>query len=199
MKKGVKLFGKKARLGAEIVAVGALTGLFAGVVITCFVALCSLAERFARNDFYGFFRRNPAFIPLLFLALFAGSVLIGGIMRFMSSVRGSGIPQTEGATRGLFRFKWYEAVTGMFAAALFTIFMGVNAGSEGPSIMIGGGCGSFTSDLLRRNAIVKRYQVTSGACAGISVAFNAPLTGMAFAFEEAHKRFTPEEIGRAHV
>ena len=192
MKKGVKLFGKKARLGAEIVAVGALTGLFAGVVITCFVALCSLAERFARNDFYGFFRRNPAFIPLLFLALFAGSVLIGGIMRFMSSVRGSGIPQTDGATRGLFRFKWYEAVTGMFAAALFTIFMGVNAGSEGPSIMIGGGCGSFTSDLLRRNAIVKRYQVTSGACAGISVAFNAPLTGMAFAFEEAHKRFTPE-------
>ena len=124
MKKGVKLFGKKARLGAEIVAVGALTGLFAGVVITCFVALCSLAERFARNDFYGFFRRNPAFIPLLFLALFAGSVLIGGIMRFMSSVRGSGIPQTEGATRGLFRFKWYEAVTGMFAAALYDLYGG---------------------------------------------------------------------------
>ncbi|MDE6411353.1 MAG: chloride channel protein [Clostridia bacterium] len=192
MKKGVKHFGKKARLGAEIVAVGALTGLFAGVVITCFIALCTLAEKFARNDFYGFFRENPAFIPLLFFALFAGSILIGTMMRFLPSVKGSGIPQTEGATRGLFRFKWYEAITGMFAAALFTIFMGLNAGSEGPSIMIGGGCGSLTNDLLRRNAIVRRYQVTSGACAGISVAFNAPFTGMAFAFEEAHKRFTPE-------
>lgn len=192
MKKKIKVLGKKARIGAEIVSVGALTGLFAGVVITCFVALCTLAEKLARNDFYGFFRENPAFIPLLFLALFAASVLIGTMMRFLPSVKGSGIPQTEGATRGLFRFKWYEAITGMFAAALFTIFMGLNAGSEGPSIMIGGGCGSLTNDLLRRNAIVRRYQITSGACAGISVAFNAPLAGMAFAFEEAHKRFTPE-------
>ncbi len=191
MKKNIKVFGKKARLVAQIVAVGALTGLFAGTVITCFTALCTLAEEFA-DGYYGFFRDNPAFIPLLFLALVAGSVVVGGIMRFLPSVKGSGIPQTEGATRGLFRFKWYEAITGMFAAALFTIFMGLSAGSEGPSIMIGGACGSLTNDLLRRNAVVRRYQITSGACAGISVAFNAPLTGMAFAFEEAHKRFTPE-------
>lgn len=191
IKKNADKIGNKARIIAQIVAVGALTGLFAGVVITCFTALCTLAEEFARG-YYGFFREHPAFIPLLFLALAAGSVVIGGVMRFLPSVKGSGIPQTEGATRGLFRLKWYEAVTGMFAAALFTIFMGVSAGSEGPAIMIGGGCGSLTNDLLRRNAVVRRYQITSGACAGISVAFNAPLTGMAFAFEEAHKRFTPE-------
>lgn len=191
MKKKGGNIGKKARILAQIVAVGALTGLFVGVVITCFTALCSLAEEFARG-YYGFFRDHPAFIPLLFLALFAGSVVIGGVLRFMPSVKGSGIPQTEGATRGLFRFKWYEAITGMFAAALFTIFMGLSAGSEGPSIMIGGACGSLTSDALRRSAVVRRYQITGGACAGISVAFNAPLTGMAFAFEEAHKRFTPE-------
>lgn len=190
-KKSVNRIGKKARIMAQIVAVGALTGLVVGVVITCFTALCALAEEFSRG-YYGFFRDRPAFIPLLFLALLLGSVLIGAVMRFLPSVKGSGIPQTEGATRGLFRFKWYEAVTGMFAAALFTIFMGLSAGSEGPAIMIGGGCGSLTNDLLRRNAVVRRYQVTSGACAGISVAFNAPLTGMAFAFEEAHKRFTPE-------
>lgn len=191
MKKERTKIGIKARILAQIVAVGALTGLVVGVVITCFTAVCTLAEEFARG-YYGFFGDHPAFIPLLFLALFAGAVVIGGLMRFLPSVKGSGIPQTEGATRGLFRFKWYEAVTGMFAAALFTIFMGLPAGSEGPAIMIGGGCGSLTSDLLRRNAVVRRYQVTSGACAGISVAFNAPLTGMAFAFEEAHKRFTPE-------
>ncbi len=191
IKKSGNRIGKKARILAQIVGVGALTGLFVGVVITCFTALSTLAEEFSRG-YYGFFRDHPAFIPLLFLALIAGSVLVGGVMRFMPTVRGSGIPQTEGATRGLFRLKWYEAITGMFAAALFTIFMGLSAGSEGPSIMIGGACGSLTSDALRRNAVVRRYQITSGACAGISVAFNAPLTGMAFAFEEAHKRFTPE-------
>ena len=93
MKKKGGNIGKKARILAQIVAVGALTGLFVGVVITCFTALCSLAEEFARG-YYGFFRDHPAFIPLLFLALFAGSVVIGGVLRFMPSVKGSGIPQT---------------------------------------------------------------------------------------------------------
>ena len=192
MNENGKYFRKKAGLLAQIVGVGALTGLLVGIVITCFVKLCSLAEHFASETFYGFFRNNPAFIPLLFVALFAGSVLVGTLMRFLPSVSGSGVPQTEGAAHGLFRFKWYEAITGMFAASLFTIFMGLTGGCEGPSIMMGGACGSLTNDLLKRGAIIRRYQVTGGACAGISVAFNAPLTGMAFAFEEAQKRFTPE-------
>ena len=192
MDKNVTRFRKKAGVLAQIVGVGMLTGLIVGVIITCFVKLCSLTENFSAETFYGFFRENPAFIPLLFVALFLGSVLIGAVMRFLPSVKGSGVPQTEGAARGLFRFKWYEAITGMLAASLFTIFMGLTAGSEGPSIMIGGACGALTNDVLKRNAVIRRYQVTGGACAGISVAFNAPLTGMAFAFEEAQKRFTPE-------
>lgn len=184
-------FKNKTYYGAQIVAVGAVTGLFAGIVVTLYNRLASLAEEFSQG-YYGFFRENPAFIPLLFLALFLGAVIIGGVQKFLPMVRGSGIPQTEGATRGLLRYKWYEVLTGMFAASLFTIFMGLSAGSEGPSIMIGGACGCGASDIFRRDALVRRYQITGGACAGLAVAFNAPLTGMAFAFEEAHKRFTPE-------
>ena len=191
MKTKVKKLGDKAHYGAQIVAVGALTGLFAGTVVTLYNALAKLCEEFSRG-YYGFFRENPAFIPLLFLALFAGAIVIGGVLYFIPMIRGSGIPQTEGATRGVLRYKWYQVLPAMFASSLFTIFMGLSAGSEGPSIMIGGACGYGTSDVLRRNAIVRRYQVTGGACAGLAVAFNAPLTGMAFAFEEAHKRFTPE-------
>ena len=58
--------------------------------------------------------------------------------------------------------------------------------------MIGGACGCGASDMLRRNALIRRYQITGGACAGLAVAFNAPFTGMMFAFEEGQKRFTPE-------
>lgn len=191
MKDKMKRLGKKANYGAQIVAVGSITGLFVGLVVTLYNVIAALAEDFSRG-YYRFFRTHPAFIPLLFAALFTGAIVIGGVMRFFPMIRGSGIPQTEGATRGLLKFKWYEVLTGMFAASLFTIFMGLSAGSEGPSIMIGGACGSCASDLLRRNAVVRRYQITGGACAGLAVAFNAPLTGMAFAFEEAHKRFTPE-------
>lgn len=182
---------KKIGNGGQLVGVGAVTGVFVGLVVTLYNAVARMAEEFS-HGYYGFFRENPAFIPLLFLALFLGAILIGGLTRFLPAIRGSGIPQTEGATRGLLRLKWYEALTGMFAASLFSIFMGLSAGSEGPSIMIGGACGGASGDLFRSNATVRRYQITGGACAGLAVAFNAPLTGMAFAFEEAHKRFTPE-------
>ena len=187
----VKHVRKHLGNGFQIVLVGALTGTFAGVVVTLYTVLAAMAEDFSRG-YYAFFRAQPAFIPLLLLALFLGAVVIGGTLRFLPVIRGSGIPQTEGALRGLMRFKWYRALTGMFAASLFTIFMGLSAGAEGPSLMIGGACGCGASDMLRRNALIRRYQITGGACAGLAVAFNAPFTGMMFAFEEGQKRFTPE-------
>ena len=67
-------FKNKTYYGAQIVAVGAVTGLFAGVVVTLYNRLASLAEEFSQG-YYGFFRENPAFIPLLFLALFLGAVI----------------------------------------------------------------------------------------------------------------------------
>lgn len=185
-------FGKKVyRYGVELLAVGALTGFFSGLVVTLYSVVATMAEQFARGS-YEYIRQHPAWIPLLFVALFLGAVIIGGVVKFIPMIRGSGIPQAEGAARGLLHFKWFRVLTGMFASSLFTIFMGLSAGSEGPSIIIGSACGYGTSTVLRRNESVFRYQVTGGACAGLAVAFNAPLTGMAFSFEEAHKRFTPE-------
>ncbi len=188
---GKASFKDKIHYGVQIAIVGGLTGAFAGVVVTLYNVLVELCEEFSRG-YYHFFRTHPAFLPLLFLALFLGAIVIGGVLRVLPILRGSGFPQTEGATKGLIRFKWYNVLTGMFASSLFVVFMGLSAGSEGPSLMIGGACGYGVSDVLRRNPIVRRYQITGGACAGLAVALNAPLTGMVFAYEEAHKRFTPE-------
>ncbi len=175
----------------RILLVGMLTGAFAGVAVTFYNMLAEMAEEFARG-YYGFFRENPAFLPLLFVGLALGAIVIGGLLRFLPVIRGSGIPQTEGALRGLMRFSWYRALTGMFAASLFAIFCGLSAGAEGPSVLIGGCCGYGANDLLRQGAFLRRYQITGGACAGLAAAFNAPLTGIVFAFEEGQKKFTPE-------
>ncbi len=191
MKAKFRSFSKKANFEFQILAVGGITGAFVGVLVTLYNALATLAEEFSRG-YYGFFRDHPAFIPLLFLGLFLGAIVVGGVVRFLPIVRESGLPQTEGAARGLLRFRWYEALTGMFALSLFIIFTGGSAGAEGPSIFIGGSCGYGVSNTLHRNPVVRRYQITGGASAGLAVACNAPLTGIAFALEEAHKRFTPE-------
>ena len=191
MKAKIKSFGTKVNYGFQIVAVGAFTGAFAGIVVTLYNILVEMSEEFSRG-YYAVFRSHPWFIPLLFLALGAGAIIIGGVVKFLPMIRGSGFPQTEGATKGLLKFKWYQVLTGMFAASLFVVFMGLSAGAEGPSLMIGAACGDGISAVTRRNTAVRQYGITGGACAGLAVALNAPLTGMVFAYEEAHKRFTPE-------
>ncbi|MBQ8658801.1 MAG: chloride channel protein [Clostridia bacterium] len=175
----------------QLILVGSVTGLFAGVVVTVYNLFAKRGEEISR-DLYAFVRANPAFIPLLFLALALGAFLLSVTVYLVPMVKGSGIPQTEGATRGRLRFKWYRDAVAMFAASLLSIFMGLSAGSEGPSLLIGAASGEGVACSLKRNEMIRRYQVTGGACAGLAVAFNAPLTGVAFAFEEAHKRFTPE-------
>ena len=66
----VKHVRKHLGNGFQIVLVGALTGTFAGVVVTLYTVLAAMAEDFSRGD-YAFFRAQPAFIPLLLLALAA--------------------------------------------------------------------------------------------------------------------------------
>ncbi|MBQ8322948.1 MAG: chloride channel protein [Clostridia bacterium] len=175
----------------QLIVVGSVTGIFAGAVVTFFNILAARAEEIA-YDGYEFLRNNPAFIPLLFVVLALGAFLLGVAVQVSSVARGCGIPQAEGGTRGAVRFRWLRDATTMFAACILSTFMGLSIGAEGPSVLIGACMGDGVASSTHRNEMIKRYQITGGACTGLAVASNAPLTGMIFAFEEAHKRFTPE-------
>jgi len=183
--------GELYRNFIQLVLVGSITGIFAGAIVTLFNILAHEGELIAQNV-YAYVRSNPAFIPLLFLALLGGAFLIGVAVNVSSIIRGCAIPQTEGATRGSVPLKWWRDLTLMFACSLLSIFMGLSIGAEGPSVLIGACTGDGVSSGLRRNQMIRKYQITGGACVGLAVASNAPLTGMAFAFEEAYKRLTPE-------
>lgn len=175
----------------QLIAVGSVTGVFAGVIVTLFTMLTHEGELFS-HGVYAYVRANPIWIPLLILVLALGAFMISVSVEISNVIGGCGIPQAEGATRGNLSFKWYRDLTAMFAASLLSIFMGLSIGAEGPSVFIGSCVGDGVSSALRRNQMIRKYQITGGACTGLAVASNAPLTGMAFAFEEAHKRFTPE-------
>lgn len=179
------------RIFIELVAVGSITGIVVGAIVTLFNILVHEGEHISR-DVYAYVRANPAFIPLLFLGLIAGAFVIGVLVNISSVIRGCGVPQAEGATRGVIRLKWWRDSIAMFTASLLSIFMGLSIGAEGPSVLIGAAAGDGVASVTRRNQMIRKYQITGGACTGLAVASNAPLTGVAFAFEEAHKRFTPE-------
>lgn len=190
-KKNNKKMGHLYRNIVQLIAVGCITGFFAGIVVTSFTVLAEKGEELSK-DAYLFIRENPLYILLWIVALGVGAFLLSVAVKISAVARGCGIPQAEGATRGVIRFKWFRDATTMFASSLLSIFMGLSIGAEGPSVLIGAGVGDGVASLSHRNEMIRRYQITGGACAGLAVASNAPLTGMVFAFEEAHKRFTPE-------
>lgn len=180
-----------ADYGLNLVFISIITGMFAGVVVTFYSICASYGEEYSK-ELYRLLLSNPAFIPLLFIGLASAAVVIGTLVRFVPMIRGSGIPQIEGAARGKFGFKWFTVMCSMFAASLACIFLGLAAGSEGPSIEIGGCAGEAVGKTLKRSHMVRRLQISAGASAGFAVAFNAPVTGMIFALEEAFKSLSPQ-------
>lgn len=186
-----KLIGTLYHRGIQMLFMGCVTGFLAGVAVTFYTILASIGEGFS-TGIYAYIRERLFLIPLLLAALAAGALVIGVAVKFVPMARGSGIPQIEGAARGELKYNWFTTLCTTFAASLACIFLGLSAGSEGPSIQIGGCCGYGSSRLFSRTEMLRRYQITGGACAGLAVALNAPLTGMAFAFEETHKKFSPE-------
>ena len=149
-----------------------IAGILAGLTVAFFNRAANLLTGYS-NQLYGWFKENPAYIPLLFvgLAVLAGAMWL--VHKFTPEVRGSGIPQTEGVMRGLLTFA------------------GLSLGSEGPSVQIGATTAQGAAKLMKARAAWQRYVVTGGASAGLAVAFNAPLTGILFAIEEGHRRVTP--------
>ncbi len=188
IKKRLRSFADK---GFNLVLLSILTGIFVGVVVTFYNILASFGEDSAEK-LYTLVRNNPAFIPLLIIGLAAGAIVIGTLVRFVPMIRGSGIPQIEGAARGIIRFKWYVTMCSMFAASLACMFLGLAAGAEGPSIELGGCAGDAVGVTLKRSQMTRRLQIASGSSAGLAVAFNAPVTGLVFAMEEAFRSFSPQ-------
>ncbi len=75
-------------------------------------------------------------------------------------------------------------------AAVATVGFGGSAALEGPSIYGGGAIGSWLWTKLRRLRIEprdRRILLISGAAAGMSAVFRAPLTGIVFALEMPYK------------
>lgn len=168
-----------------------ITGMITGGLIFLFKiaasAVISLSE-----SIYAFVRTHPVYLPLLILGAAAIALLSALILRNSPNCRGGGIPTSIALLRGLIPFHWLKSVFLLFASAMLTYLGGVPLGNEGPSVQMGTAVGRGTVRIFaRNNQAWDRYIMTGGACAGFGAATGAPLSGIFFAFEEAHRRFSP--------
>lgn len=169
----------------------AAAGTLTGAVVFFFKLL---AERLMElsNEIYAFVAEKPIFIPLLLVGVCVIALASFAFYKLSHLSSGGGIPTAIAALRGLLPFKWIRTFFCVLASSVCTYLAGMPLDTEGPAVQIGACIGrgvSRTSSKKFKGS--DRYIMTGGACAGIAVATGAPISGIFFALEDSHRRFTP--------
>lgn len=185
------------RLSSEhqltLVGEGLLVGAFGGIIVTLYRLSLSFAEKMLRayiTAMTGNFVGIVGWFFILILICFA----VCRLMLWEPYTQGSGIPQTDAEVMGRINMPWHRVLGTKFIEGTLCALAGLSLGREGPSVQLGSMTGKAVSRGLHRGRQEERLLVTCGAAAGMSAAFNAPLTGVLFALEEIHKEFTPTLI-----
>ena len=166
-----------------------ITGIVVGIVIVMHrIILSKLSPIFM--DFYKRVSENYILIPILFITLIIFGFIVGKMVKKEPMIVGSGIPQVEGILTRSLKQNWFNVLLYKFIGGLICLITGLSLGREGPSVQIGACIGEGISEKTKKLDNEKKYLITSGASAGLSAAFNAPISGVMFSLEETHKNFS---------
>ncbi len=178
----------------------ALVGLVSGMVALGFRIALAGADAL-RGALLNWAHRFPALgwvIPILFTM--TGAVIAVFMTRkFAPEASGSGIPFLEGVLQRIFRLKWQRLLPVKFFGGILAIGSGLALGREGPTIQMGGAVGDAISRLIKATHRQRFVLISAGAGAGLSAAFNAPLSGLIFVLEEVRRDFQPIVFGASFI
>jgi chloride channel protein, CIC family len=113
------------------------------------------------------------------------------VVRFAPIAEGSGVQRVEAAFSGEVKLAPYSIVPVKFFGGLIAMGSGLALGREGPTVQMGASLSRLISHALVRDDQDLRVIGAAGAGAGLAVAFNAPIGGSVFVFEELTSNFTP--------
>lgn len=169
---------------------GVLVGALAGVVVSLFrLAIEELGSQVAA--FYRFTNSHPQWLILWFAISIVISIFVGLLIKSDPNIKGSGIPQVEGQLNDQLSTNWLSVLCKKFAGGVLSVGMGLFLGREGPSIQLGASVGQGFSKITGAGSTEEKILISSGASAGLSAAFNAPIAGLLFVVEEVHHNFSP--------
>lgn len=178
------------RKNLYLIGLSCLVGLTAGTLASLYRLSLEVAEKIGRAG-YGLVVAQPILSIVMVVSLIVLALVIAFFMKKFPMASGSGIPQVKGQLQGYFKPNWFTTAYAKFVAGTLAMLGGLSLGREGPSIQLGASMGQMVSSHLAQTERHKRILVASGASAGLSAAFNAPLSGVMFTLEEVFKYFSP--------
>ena len=170
--------------------VGGLAGLAAYALVHLIALLTNLAL-FGRSGWNlpTFKDLDPS--PRLVIAPVLGALAVAGLAKWAPIIRGHGIPEAmEAILRKQSRIAPRTAVAKPLSAAI-AIGTGGPFGAEGPIIVTGGALGSLLGQVIDVSPSERKILLASGAAAGMSATFGAPLASVMLAIELLLFEFSP--------
>ncbi|PAF45445.1 H(+)/Cl(-) exchange transporter ClcA [Helicobacter sp. 11S02629-2] len=173
------------------ILMAAVVGILTGLVSVAFNKLLHLVQTL-RVDSIHHFAKDSITIWIVAFCFSAVLAMIGYFLvrKFAQEAGGSGIPEIEGALAELRPVRWWRVLPVKFIGGLGTLGSGMVLGKEGPTVQIGGNLGRMVLSLFRAKGGEDRHTLlATGAAAGLSAAFDAPLAGILFIIEEMRPQF----------
>jgi chloride channel protein, CIC family len=117
------------------------------------------------------------------LTALAGALIVSLLAMWSPVIRGHGIPESlEAILVRDSRIRPRAAIAKPLSAAI-TIGTGGPFGAEGPIIVTGGSIGSLIGQVLSVSPAERKIMLATGAAAGMSATFNAPIASVILAIE----------------
>src|SRR5215831_2617755 len=167
------------------------TGLLIGGVGTAFRLLLIKADDL-RNELVFWAHKWPyaGWLLPMSIGLMGAALARWLVVRFAPTASGSGVQRVEAVFRGESKPLSHGVVLVKFFGGLLAIGSGLALGREGPTVHMGASLSSLISRTLIKQEADAKVVMAAGAGAGLAVAFNAPIGGSVFVFEELSSTFT---------
>ena len=179
----------RARLLA-LVGSGLAVGALAGLVGSAFHFALVAAERFLGNLIV-WAHQYPGAGWLVPVLVAAGAAFVARwlVRRYAPETSGSGVQRVEAIIRGGAATLNPAVLPVKFIGGVLALGAGLALGREGPTVQMAATIGQAWARLFKLRPGDHRALLAAGAGAGLAAAFNAPLAGAIFVFEELLRRF----------
>lgn len=187
----LRLLLRKDKTPAAVLIVAGIVGTLAGLVGVAFEKAVNAVVSQRLSMLATVEKHWVLVFPLAFI-LSALLAMVGYylVRRFAPEASGSGIPEIEGALEELRPVRWWRVIPVKFVGGMGALGAGMVLGREGPTVQLGGNIGRMVLDIFRMKSTEARHSLlATGAAAGLSAAFNAPLAGILFIIEEMRLQF----------
>ena len=173
-----------------------ITGLFCGFAAVSFKSIIHILESFLFLNKSFILPHNLQYLIIPLTSAFGVGLIV---WKIYPESKGGGIPQIKAALFYQYGIIPSKDLVGKFITAVLCIGGGLAVCPEGPTIFICAAIGAWLGKIFSFKQMQIKNLVISGAAGGLAAAFNTPISGIMFAFEELIGNLSTKIVGASIV